>query len=918
MKRYRDLSVKVKVPVWMGIASLLVLALVCLLLMIPLRSSSLKDSSKIAQLSAVEAGNHLAEKINGVATVVRAYSGVIELLVESDIIPKEKKREWLLAEMKMMMKKEKQLRNFWCTLEPNALDGMDSLFINQMGSNSQGIFAPWFADGEMIASEDGYGIDYYSIPKATGREMITEPYLEEVKGKQIQMFSIAVPVMLNGKFIGVVGTNFYTNELNELILSLNRNTSGKLVTDKGTIAVHRYPERIGTQAEFGNQEILDKLPEGKMFEGIYQFEGKEIYKVYNPIRLGENNNPWFYAVDVPREEVYAHAHQTAGYLIVYCLIGVVMIALSGGIVIRSILKDVTGVTELIRKLSLGHINLQINGHQNQDEIGKMKTELSKLIGGLKHTADFAHCIGEGDLNAEYRLLSNDDVLGNSLLEMRQSLQKAEKEQTKRAKEEEQRNWGTAGLAKFAEILRRDNDNLESLSYNVISNMVKYLDANQGGIFILNDTESEEDKVLEMKACYAFDRKKFSEKEIHPGEGLVGTCYLEGETIYITEVPDNYITITSGLGDSNPRAVLICPLKINDEILGVIELASFQEIEPYQLEFVQKVSESIAATISAVRVNIRTDRLLSQTKLQAEEMANQEEELRQNMEEMQATQEETRRRDEDVQKTLEGLSKTQVSANAFAEKVNFYESTLDAPPDTMIFVADMDKKITFMNRACLNMLGKTKEEITGKYCYDIFNIELCKTDRCAIDCLKKSGISSRIEFGMGDMRLVTHASFVKGLEGNNIGYAEVIENITDFRRNETKLEETLKKVQNSEVQMEEKINFYESTLDAPPDTMIFVADMDKKITYMNRACLNMLGKKKEEIIGKYCYDIFNVELCKTERCAIECLKKCGKSTRIEFGMGDMRLVTHASFVKDLKGNNIGYAEVIENITERKNS
>ena len=103
--------------------------------------------------------------------------------------------------------------------------------------------------------------------------------------------------------------------------------------------------------------------------------------------------------------------------------------------------------------------------------------------------------------------------------------------------------------------------------------------------MMNDAEKEENRVLEMKACYAFDRKKFTEKQVCPGEGLVGTCYPKGEPIYMTEIPDEYITITSGLGDANPRALLICPLKVNDEIFGVIELASFQPLEAYQLDSV---------------------------------------------------------------------------------------------------------------------------------------------------------------------------------------------------------------------------------------------------------------------------------------------------------------------------------------------
>ena len=662
MKSFKDLSIKVKAPIMLGIASLLIMTGICLFLIFPFRSSALERSSSMMQSVAVNSGLHLAERINGAADVVRAFSGVVQFVAESDVVAKDKKRELIIAEMEMMVKKDKKLNNLWCTMEPDALDGMDAFFINRMGSDERGVFGPWYTEGELSVSdsEADYEEDFYRIPKLTRREAITEPYWDEVNGEKIHMFSVVVPVMSNDNFLGVVGVDFYVTEINSLIESYSENTTGKLVTNKGAIAVYHDVEQIGKKAEQGNFAVHKKLSEGKMFHGLYRDKGEDVYKIFVPVHLGEGNDPWFYAVDIPIADIYVDANETSKSLITYCLLGVVLIVFVGWLLIQSMLKGVTGVINIIRRLSLGHINIAIGKNESMDEIGMMRNELHHLVEGLKHTAGFAQNIGKGNLDAEYHLLSADDMLGNSLLEMRQSLQNAGKEQAIRAQEEENRNWSAVGIAKFAEILRLDNTDMEALSDNVISNMVKYMKANQGSIFLLDEAENENDRVLELKACYAFERKKIAKKTIRQGEGLVGACFLEGAPIYMTDVPDCYINITSGLGKANPKSILICPLKINDEIFGVVEIASFKVIEPFQIEFVQKVSESIAATISTARINIRTEQLLAKTKIQAEEMINTEEQLRQNMEEMQATHEEMRRNETEL-----------------GEKIRRYESMLDA-------------------------------------------------------------------------------------------------------------------------------------------------------------------------------------------------------------------------------------------------
>lgn len=260
--------------------------------------------------------------------------------------------------------------------------------------------------------------------------------------------------------------------------------------------------------------------------------------------------------------------------------------------------------------------------------------LLKQFETVKRNIDFADEIAKGNLYNEY-VAEADDDLGNALVRMRSNLVNA-------AKREEQEKFINIGLANSSDILRRNNETLSELSDDILRFVVKYLNVNQGSLFLVTENESG-DSVLELEACYAYDRKKYIHKTILLGEGLVGQAYLERAYIYLTEVPNDYINITSGLGGANPSCILIVPLIFNEEVFGVIELASFSQLEKHKIDFVVKLAENIASTISITRVNERTKKLLDETRIQAEMLKAQEEEMRQNMEELQATQEEMERK-----------------------------------------------------------------------------------------------------------------------------------------------------------------------------------------------------------------------------------------------------------------------------------
>jgi methyl-accepting chemotaxis protein len=293
--------------------------------------------------------------------------------------------------------------------------------------------------------------------------------------------------------------------------------------------------------------------------------------------------------------------------------------------------------------------------EGKDELGQMAKALNMLVKGLTNIFNFSLDIGKGNFDSHFDPLSDEDVLGHSLLDMRNELKKASEEEKRRKEEDEHRNWAAQGVAKFSDILRKNTDELDELSYNIISNLVKYTNSNQGGIYVVNDNDKKH-LFIEMKASYAYDRRKFITHRIEIGEGLVGRCYQEKEKIYLTDIPHDYMKITSGLGEDSPKALLIVPLIYNDVIYGLVEIASFDEYPNHVIEFIERIGESIAATISSSKAQIQTAILLEQSQQQAEEMSSQEEEMRQNMEELRATQEQSARREEELQRECEELKK----------------------------------------------------------------------------------------------------------------------------------------------------------------------------------------------------------------------------------------------------------------------
>jgi hypothetical protein len=308
---------------------------------------------------------------------------------------------------------------------------------------------------------------------------------------------------------------------------------------------------------------------------------------------------------------------------------------------------------VIEKLKVGELP-DDHAKVPNNEMSEVVQGLNILQDNFKTVASFAQRVGNGELQTEFNKLSDKDSLGIALINMRDNLKRVNEDDAKR-------NWATVGLAKLGETLRSSENGITEMYDKIIQFVIKYTNSNQGGLFVLNN-DNEQDEFLEMVSCYAYDRKKIMSKRIEKGDGMVGQCFLEGELIYNTVVPQNYVKITSGLGEATPNCLLLVPIKANEKTFGVIELLTFHKYQDHEIEFLMKAAESIASIVSTAKVNDRTRQLLAQAQQQAEEMRSQEEEMRQNMEELSATQEEMSRKEREYQLRIAQLESKGKSSN----------------------------------------------------------------------------------------------------------------------------------------------------------------------------------------------------------------------------------------------------------------
>ena len=298
---------------------------------------------------------------------------------------------------------------------------------------------------------------------------------------------------------------------------------------------------------------------------------------------------------------------------------------------------------------INELNLQVQNltKTNNSKVFESSEEFEPVLNGINSVhlkfaeiSDFVSSLLSDDYNIDFSSSEKINPVQKSLIDLRDKLKENIELNNKRLEEEHRRQWFSEGKAKFNDILRQANFEIKNLAETSLINMVKFLNAAQGGFFILNDNEST--PFLELISAFAYDRIKLLTKRIEIGDGLVGMCAVEKNTVVITDVPEDYMQIESGLGEAAPTNILIIPLKTEDNVLGVIEIASFYEFKKNEIDFIENVAEDIATTLETTKISAKTSELLQETQKKSEELALRDTEMSEKISELRDAQKETKR------------------------------------------------------------------------------------------------------------------------------------------------------------------------------------------------------------------------------------------------------------------------------------
>ena len=249
-------------------------------------------------------------------------------------------------------------------------------------------------------------------------------------------------------------------------------------------------------------------------------------------------------------------------------------------------------------------------------------------------------------------------------------------------ENEQKNWFLSGASQVSEAMRGEQD-IDELASNIIKELCNYLNAPIGALYLMNSKKQK----LELTGTYAFDKKTGKTVDIALGQGLLGQAAVEKTIKHLTDLPADYITISSGLGSTKPNTLSILPILFKNETIAVIEMGLYAAPDEIGNVFLNAINEMIGIALNSAITRAQLHDLFMQTQQQAEELESQQEELRTTNEELLHKSEELQASEEELRVQQEELRQTNAELEEKASQLEERNISINEAKEAMSLKAE---------------------------------------------------------------------------------------------------------------------------------------------------------------------------------------------------------------------------------------
>ncbi len=627
-------------------------------------------------------------------------------------INKFKRRKYFSARLEKLLKENPNFLGVWIITKPNVIDSLDEFYKNDF-ENYRGEYIDAYYRGRKSIYRDTMHFKYYAyLSKYLGYFLEGEEFIVSAPEKvdypvsfDKYKVSIVFPVFKNDMLIGILGIdistkkieNFYKN-LPEVLHIILVSEGDKIIFDNKSPSVIDL-DFANVYRDFVNRDF--KLYRYVKDEGLNKnlilihHKRQKNYAYYYLLDYNQRNT-WVSFFLIPKNLLFKEAFKSS----LSFFIAPLVLIISFAILLIIVLSNIKDVFEFVRnsldEVSKGNyskIDFYINKVTSREFLDILDI-IKLMVKELESASKYAAILAEGNYKKMDLEFKTDLFL--SLDKLRETLKEKEEQEAKQRERQEKERWHNKAITTVNEILRLNPDK-EDFAPKVLAFLTDYIGAVQGGFFVKEEDE-ESNVYLDLVAFYSYNRQVYYKKKVSLGEGLVGVCALEKKPIH-TPVPDNYIEITSGLGKAKPNELLIIPLVHENEVFGILEFTTLKSFTETTEKLLESISRILGATLSAVKINERTRKLLEQSKI-----------VESKLEE----------KDRQIKLLQEQLAELELSTYEDKEKLR---ALLNALED-FAFVFEIDEKanIVFINKRFLEFLGITYSDALSSDYYILLNIK----------------------------------------------------------------------------------------------------------------------------------------------------------------------------------------------------